>query len=294
MLQLRGSIAALPTPFRDGQIDIPALRALVQKHLAAGTNGLVPCGTTGEAPTLSPEEWELVVGTTVTEVAGRIPVIAGTGGNATAGSITRTRKAKDLGADAALVVTPYYNKPTQEGLYRHFQAVAAEGGLPVVLYNVPGRTGVNLLPETVERLAGVDGIVAVKEASGSVDQISEVVARVAGRLAVLSGDDSLNLPVAAVGGVGAISVLANVLPAEVSGMFADLAAGRWVEARQTHLRFLGLAKALFLESNPIPVKTALTLLGEMTAELRLPLSPMSEPNRVKLEACLRGLGLIDA
>ncbi|MBI2941260.1 MAG: 4-hydroxy-tetrahydrodipicolinate synthase [Chloroflexi bacterium] len=275
-------MVALITPFRDGQVDEGKLRELVQYHLAGGTNGLVPCGTTGEAVTLSDEEQDRVIRVVVETVAGRIPVIAGTGTNSTAKTIKYTRAAKQAGADAALIVTPYYNKPTPEGLYRHYEAIAQATDLPIILYNVPSRTSVNMLPETVARLARIDAIVGIKEASGNMDQVSQIVQSCPSDFAVLSGDDSLTLPMLALGGAGVISVVANIAPTAMSELVAAFHRDDVARARELHYGLFDLCRAMFIETNPIPVKTAAGLLGLCLDELRLPLCPMSEGNRRKL------------
>jgi 4-hydroxy-tetrahydrodipicolinate synthase len=282
----RGTITALITPFRHGEIDEPALRGLVETQIRAGIAGLVPCGTTGETPTLSEEEQDRIIQIVVEQSAGRVPVIAGTGGNDTARAVTRTRRARELGADAALVVAPYYNKPTQEGLVCHFAAIAAGADLPIVLYNVPGRTGVNLTPEATLRLAETPGVVGVKEASGNLDQVSQIVAGAPAGFGVLSGDDSLTLPIVSVGGTGVISVVANVAPGPMVELTAAALAGDVATARAIHLRLFPLCRAMFLDNNPIAVKTAAGLLGICRDEVRLPLTPMSPGNRRLLEAAL--------
>jgi 4-hydroxy-tetrahydrodipicolinate synthase len=283
---LHGCFTALITPFRNGQLDESALRALVDRQIAAGVAGLVPCGTTGEAPALTANEWEQVVAITVETAADRVPVLAGTGSNNTAATIERTRRARELGADGALVVTPYYNRPTQEGLHRHFSAVAAAADLPLVLYNVPGRTGVNLLPDTVVRLASVPGIIGIKEASGSIDQASQIVNEAREGFVVLSGDDSLTLPIMGVGGRGIISVVSNVAPEAVSALTAVCLAGDFVAGRTMHLALFELCRAMFVETNPVPVKAAAALLGLCTPDVRLPLAPLSEAGRLRVERAL--------
>jgi 4-hydroxy-tetrahydrodipicolinate synthase len=275
------------TPFRNGEVDEPGLRKLVRFHLDSGTDGLVPCGTTGESVTMSEEEQLRVIEIIVDEVNGRIPVIAGTGTNNTAKSIKLTKAVRKLGADAALVVTPYYNKPTQQGLFLHFEAIANESGLPLVLYNVPGRTSVNLLPETVIRLAQNPLIVGIKEASGNMDQASQIVGGCRSDFAVLSGDDSLTLPMLALGGVGIVSVVGNVAPAPMVELVRAFRAGNVARARELHHQLFELCRAMFIETNPIPVKTAAGILGLCGDELRLPMSPMGEGNRKKLEQALR-------
>jgi 4-hydroxy-tetrahydrodipicolinate synthase len=283
--RLSGCYTALITPFRDGQIDEPALRALVQRQIAGGVSGLVPCGTTGEAPALSAPEWERVVAVVVETADGRIPVLAGTGSNNTATVIERTRRARTLGADGALVVTPYYNRPTQDGLYRHFTAIAEAVDLPLVLYNVPGRTGVNLLPETVVRLADISGIVGIKEASGSLDQASQIV-REAPEGFVVSGDDSLTLPMMSVGASGVISVVSNIAPEAVSALTSACLADDFRSGRSLHLALFDLCRAMFIETNPTPVKAAAALLGYCSPEVRLPLAPLSEAAQRRVETAL--------
>jgi 4-hydroxy-tetrahydrodipicolinate synthase len=283
---LHGCFTALITPFRDGQIDEPSLRALVDRQLAGGVAGLVPCGTTGEAPALTAAEWDRVVAAVVETAAGRVPVVAGTGSNSTAITIERTRRARELGADGALVVTPYYNRPTQEGLYGHFAAVTEAIDLPLVLYNVPGRTGVNLLPETVARLANIPAIVGIKEASGAIDQASQIVSETPAEFVVLSGDDSLTLPLASVGGRGVVSVVSNIAPEAVSALTASCLAGDAAGSRNMHLALFDLCRAMFVETNPVPVKAAAAMLGFSSPEVRLPLAPLSEAGRVRVERAL--------
>jgi 4-hydroxy-tetrahydrodipicolinate synthase len=282
-----GSIVALVTPFKDGKVDYPKLEELVEFHIKAGTNGIVPCGTTGESATLSHEEHEEVIARVVKAAEGNIPVIAGTGSNSTSEAVRLTRFAQEAGADGALLITPYYNKPTQEGLLRHFSKVAAETDLPIVLYNVPSRTGVNLLPETVIRLGEIKNVVAIKEASGSIDQAVEIMR--SADLDLLSGDDSLTLPLMSVGAVGVISVAANIVP-EMMVDLVDLASdGDFKAARELHLRLFPLLKALFLETNPIPVKAAMALEGTLNGEMRLPLCEIGAANREKLAKVLKDL-----
>lgn len=304
-VRFRGSLVALVTPFRaDGAVDEEALRGLVRWHAESGTDGIVPCGTTGESATLSHEEHERVVEIVVDEArragaaAGRrLLVLAGTGSNATAEAVRLTRHARDCGADGALVITPYYNKPTPAGLVAHFGAVVeAVGAFPLVLYNVPGRTAVNMLPATVAEVARRHpSVVGIKEATGDLRQVSEVIeaVRAAGRddFDLLSGDDFTTLPTLAVGGAGVISVTANVAPAEVAAMCAAAARGDWAEARRIHLRHLPLARALFAETNPIPVKWAVHLLGRCGPAYRLPLVEPSAATKAKIEAVLRDLAL---
>jgi 4-hydroxy-tetrahydrodipicolinate synthase len=283
---LSGCFTALITPFRDGLIDEPALRALVQRQIVSGVTGLVPCGTTGEAPALSATEWDRVVAIVVEAADRRIPVFAGTGSNNTAAVIERTRRARTLGADGALVVTPYYNRPTQDGLYRHFTALAEAVDLPLLLYNVPGRTGVNLLPETVVRLADIPGIVGIKEASGSLDQTSQIVREAPEAFVVVSGDDSLTLPMMGLGASGVISVVSNIAPEAVSALTSACLAGDFRSGRSLHLALFDLCRAMFVETNPTPVKAAAALLGYCSPEVRLPLAPLSEAAQRRVESAL--------
>ncbi|MBI3015816.1 MAG: 4-hydroxy-tetrahydrodipicolinate synthase [Candidatus Tectomicrobia bacterium] len=288
----RGSIVAIVTPFRDGRVDEDAFRKLIEFHIREGTDAIVPCGTTGESATLSHEEHERVVEIAVETAAKRVPIIAGTGSNSTAEAIRLTQHAREAGADGALLITPYYNKPTQEGLFQHFKAVAAAADVPIVLYNVPSRTGVNLLPQTIARLAGVSNIVAVKEASGSLTQVSEIVALCGEKITVLSGDDPLTLPMLAVGARGVISVTANVAPGQVAALIKAFESGDLAQAREIHYRLRALNDAMFYETNPIPVKTALGLMGMIHPELRLPLCPMGEANLARLKGVLQEFGLL--
>jgi len=289
-LKLEGSFVAIVTPFKDGgkEVDYDSLGKLVEFQLANGTDGIVAAGTTGETPTLSHEEHLRVIETTVRTVNKRVPVIAGTGTNSTEKTIELTRYAKSVGADAALVVVPYYNKPTQEGLYLHFKAVA-EVGLPVVLYNVPGRSGAGLTPKTVARLAQLPNVVAIKEAAGSLDQVSEILST--SNITVLSGDDSLTLPMMAIGAKGVISVIANIVPDKLKKLVSLALAGDYEGARKVHLELFKLSKAMFVESNPIPVKTAMGLLGLCDPTLRLPMSPLLPENLPIIENVLRESGL---
>ena len=287
-----GSIVAIVTPFKNGKVDKKALGDLVDWHISSGTNAIVPCGTTGEAPTLEYEEHYGVIGAVVEAVNKRVPVIAGTGANATDETIMMTKKAKRLGADAALLVAPYYNKPTQEGLYRHYKAVADSVKMPLVLYNVPGRTAVNILPSTVARLAEISNIVAIKEATGDMKQVSEVIRLCGDSLAVISGDDFTTFPLLALGGRGVISVTANIAPRQVSDMCRLWSEGKHEEARALHYRLEPLNHAMFIETNPIPAKTALAMMGKIREEFRLPLCEMSQANREKLGKTLKDFGLI--
>ncbi len=287
-----GSIVAMVTPFRDGKVDEVKIRELVQFHVKNGTDAIVPCGTTGESPTLSHAEHKRVVEVTIEAAAGQIPVIAGTGSNSTAEAIELTQHAKQAGADGVLMVCPYYNKPTQAGLVAHYRAVAAAVDIPIIMYNIPGRTGVNMLTETVAALAELPNIVGMKEASGSLEQMTEVISLCGDRLTVVSGDDTLTLPLMAVGGKGVISVVANVVPKETAEMTRAALNGDWKRAKELHLRLFPLCKAMFYETNPIPVKTAMQLLGRLNGELRLPLCPMSQANRDKLQKALQAYGLL--
>jgi 4-hydroxy-tetrahydrodipicolinate synthase len=287
-----GAITALVTPLSGDRIDEDALRRHVDEQIAGGIDGLVPCGTTGESPTLSPEEQARVIRIVVEQARRRVPVIAGAGSNATAHAAALARAAREAGADGLLVVTPYYNRPTQEGLVAHFRAVIDAGRLPTVLYNVPGRTGCDLLPETIARLVAVPEIVAVKEATGSVTRAQDIIARVGDRIAVLSGDDFTCFPLYTVGARGVISVTANVVPALMAEQWDAAKAGDWERARHLHYRLLPLHTALFLEANPIPVKAAMHLVGKLGPEIRLPLTPLAPPNVEKLRAALRAEGLV--
>ncbi len=289
----RGAITALVTPFRNGRLDEEAYRELIDWQIRQGVDGIVPCGTTGESATLSHEEHNRVIDIAVDEARGRVPVIAGTGSNSTAEAIRLTRHAKEAGADGALLITPYYNKPTQEGLYQHYRRVAEETKFPLILYNVPSRTGVNLLPETVARLAGIPDVVGIKEATGDLRQVSEVLEKCGDRISVLSGDDFTVLPLLCLGGRGVISVVSNVAPADMAGMVRAFNAGDLARARQLHFRLMPLARAMFLETNPVPVKTALALMGRIALEIRLPLCEMTPENRERLEGVLRSYGLLE-
>jgi len=289
---IRGSIVAIVTPFRNGKVDEKALGNLIEWHIKEGTDAIVPCGTTGESATLDYKEHFRVIKFTVDVVNKRVPVIAGTGANGTDETIMITKEAKKSGADAALLVSPYYNKPTQEGLYRHYKAVAEAVKIPIVLYNVPGRTAVNMLPSTVARLAEIKNIVAIKEATGDMKQVSEVIRLCGDRLAVISGDDFTTIPLMALGGKGVISVSANVAPKLVAQMCALWEQGKYDEARKIHFQLEPLNAAMFIETNPIPAKTALAMMGKIKEEFRLPLCEMSTANRDKLKGILKGMKLI--
>jgi len=286
-----GCTVALVTPFKDGAIDEAALRRNVEWVIAQGTPTLCPVGTTGEAPTLTHDEHERVIAVVVEAAAGRAKVMAGTGSNSTAEAIRLTRFAARAGADGALLVAPYYNRPNQEGMYRHFAAIAASVDLPLVLYNIPARTGRNVEPETIQRLAAIGPIVAVKEAAGSLDQVSELVVRT--DLTILSGDDSLTLPMLAVGAEGVVSVIANLVPRDVIALVESFASGRIEEAQSRHARLFPLCRDLLgLAPNPIPIKTALFLLGRGNGELRLPLCPLDEQASQALSKSLISYGLL--
>ncbi|HYM38142.1 MAG TPA: 4-hydroxy-tetrahydrodipicolinate synthase [Nitrospiraceae bacterium] len=287
-----GSLVAIVTPFKKGKVDEKALGDLIDWQIAQGTHGIVPCGTTGESATLTHEEHERVVAFTIEAAKGRVPVIAGSGSNSTDEAITLTRHAKKSGADGALLITPYYNKPTQEGLYRHYKAVAEAVDLPIVLYNIPGRTSVNMLPPTVARLSSIKNIVAIKEGSGSLQQVSDILQACGERMVVLSGDDALTLPMMAVGAKGVITVTANIAPKDMAKMTDAFEAGKLAEARKLHYKMSPLFAALFYETNPIPVKEALGMMGKCAAELRLPLCPMAADTREKLTRALKDYGLI--
>jgi 4-hydroxy-tetrahydrodipicolinate synthase len=287
-----GSAVALVTPFKDGQVDWRSLETLVQFHLENGTHGIVACGTTGEAATLSHEEHVDVVKAVVRLVAKKIPVIAGTGSNSTEEAVTLTREAEKAGADGALLISPYYNRPTQEGIYQHYKRVASSVGLPLIIYNIPSRTGSKIEPETLARLSEVHNIAGVKEATGSVDQAIDVMRLCGDRLAVYSGEDSLTFSLMALGGKGVVSTVANVAPKEMSQLTEACLKGAWEKGRELQFRLVPLIRAVFIETNPIPVKTALSLMGKCRGDLRLPLTPMSEPNLKKLQQAMADFGLI--
>jgi 4-hydroxy-tetrahydrodipicolinate synthase len=287
-----GSLVAIVTPLKNGKVDEKAMGDLIAFHLDAGTNGIVPCGTTGESATLSHEEHCRVIEMTIEMVSGRVPVIAGTGSNSTEEAIMLTRHAKSVGATGALLITPYYNKPMQEGLFRHFKAIAEAVDLPQILYNIPGRTGVNMLPETVARLTAFENIVGIKEGSGSIQQITEVIRCCGERLSVLSGDDGMTLPLMALGGKGVISVTANIAPSDMAQMTSAAGKGDFSEARVWDEKLYPLHRLLFVETNPVPVKTALSLMGKCSDEVRLPLSPLSEESLRKLKEALESYGLV--
>jgi 4-hydroxy-tetrahydrodipicolinate synthase len=288
----KGVITALVTPLRNDRVDEEALRRLVDEQIRAGIDGLVPVGTTGESPTLTTEEHIRVVEIVVEQAKKRVPVIAGTGANSTREAIELTAAAKAVGADGTLQVTPYYNKPTQDGLFRHFKAIAEATGLPMVVYNVPGRTGCDLLPDTIARLCELPLMVGVKEATGNLQRAAQIIARVGDRLAVLSGDDATAFPLYAVGGHGCISVVSNVAPADMAGMWDACVAGDWKKARELHYKVFPLSEGLFIEANPIPVKAALAMMGKITDEIRPPLYAMAGSNRDKVRKILADLKLV--
>ena len=282
-----GSFVAIVTPFSQGKFDEKVMADLIEFHIAHGTQGIVPCGTTGESATLTPQEHERVVAVTVEIVNKRIHVIAGTGSNSTDEAITFTKHAKAVGADGALLITPYYNKPTQEGLFRHFEAVAKAVDLPQILYNIPGRTSINMLPVTTARLSQIPTIVGIKEGSGSLQQVSEIIHRSKPGFLVLSGDDPLTLPIMALGGKGVITVTANVAPTDMAHMVSAALKGDYEQARTIHYKLMPLFNALFLETNPIPVKAALAMMGKMSEEVRLPLTPLADEYRSTLREALQ-------
>jgi 4-hydroxy-tetrahydrodipicolinate synthase len=289
---LKGSLVAIATPFKDDVLDENGLRQNLRFLIRNGSHGIVPCATTGESPSLSDEEYERIIKITVEETAGKLPIIAGAGTNSTAKTIKLMHRAQDFGATALLVVTPYYNKPPAEGLFRHYQAVSAESNLPIVIYNVPGRTGTNILPKTVARLAReCKNIVAIKEASGNLEQITELALLRPENFAILSGDDSLTFPMLAIGAQGVISVCANILPREVSQMCERFFAGDIEAARALHLKMFPVMKALFIESNPIPLKKAMELMGMAAGNPRLPLAEMSPDNARLLKEKLVEYGI---
>jgi 4-hydroxy-tetrahydrodipicolinate synthase len=287
-----GSMVALVTPFQDGKVDYKTLEEIVEFHLDSSTDGLVPVGTTGECPTLSHSEHKKVIERVVKVAGGKIPIIAGAGSNSTAEAIELSAFAKETGADATLQVGPYYNKPTQEGFYQHFKAIADEVDLPIVLYNIPGRCGGSgMTPETVARLSAIENIVAIKEATGSMDQASEIASRC--DITIISGDDSLTLPLASVGGKGVISVVANIVPADVKAMTDLILEGDFVSARKWHNKLFALSKNLLsLATNPIPIKAAMSMLNMASEELRLPMTPLEQSKRAVLKKTLTDYGLL--
>lgn len=288
----KGSIVAIVTPFKNGKFDENAFSDLVEWHITQGTNGIVPCGTTGEASTLDLKEHYRVIEVAIKAANKRVPIIAGTGSNSTDEAIEITQKAKKLGADGALLVTPYYNKPTQEGLYRHYKAVADAVDIPIILYNVSGRTAVKLEPETVARLSEIKNIVAIKEAEGSMKEASKMIRLCGDKIIFLSGDDFTTFPLLALGGKGVISVTANIVPKDVSQMCKAWQEGDIKKALGLHYKLEPLNAAMFIETNPIPAKTALALMGKIKEEFRLPLCEMSKDNKGKLIEVLKGMKII--
>ena len=288
----RGAIVAIVTPFKNGKVDEAALRKLVEFQIKNGTDGIVPCGTTGESSTLSHEEHDRVIEVVIDAAKKRVPVIAGTGSNSTAEAIRLTRHAYKAGADGALMVCPYYNRPTQEGLYQHYKAIAEAVPIPIIVYNIPGRTGVNINPDTLARLAKIKNIVGVKEASGSIKQMSDVIHLCGPKFDVLSGDDLFTLPLMAMGGHGVISVISNVAPADMAAMVDAFAAGDLKKARTLHYKMNPLIDALFVETNPTPVKAALAMMKKISYEVRLPLYKLSDANYEKLKKIVVSYGLM--
>ncbi|MDY6852813.1 MAG: 4-hydroxy-tetrahydrodipicolinate synthase [Thermodesulfobacteriota bacterium] len=288
-----GVMAAIVTPFSKGRVDEEAFRRLINHQIENGISAIVPCGTTGESATLSPKEHKQVIQIAIDEIKGRIPVLAGTGSNSTAEAIALTVHAKEAGADGVLMISPYYNKPTQEGIYRHFKAVAeAAAPLPIIVYNIPGRTASNMLPETTARLAELENIVGIKEATGDMTQMAKTIELCGPDFAVISGDDGLTLPLLAIGGKGVISVTCHLVPARMVEMYNLFQAGELDKSRELYYSLLPLFRAMFIETNPIPVKTALGMMGMIEPELRPPLYPMSQDNQARLRSVLDDYGLL--
>lgn len=287
-----GSMVALVTPFKNGKVDWPSLEGLVDFHIQNGTHGIVPCGTTGESATLSHQEHDDVIKAVIKAVNKRVPVIAGTGSNSTDEAVRLTKEAEKSGADGALMISPYYNRPTQEGIYQHYKKIASEVGIPIIVYNIPGRTGSKIEPETLARLSEIKNIAGVKEATGSVDQAIEVIRLCGDNLAVFSGEDSLTYSLMALGGKGVISTVANIVPKEMSQLTDACLQENWERGRALQFKLIPLIRAVFLETNPIPVKTALFLMGKCTGELRLPLTPMSEGALKKMKQAMTDFGLL--
>jgi 4-hydroxy-tetrahydrodipicolinate synthase len=290
-MMFTGAMVALVTPFSDGEVDWETLDELIDFQLENGIDAIVPVGTTGECPTLSHEEHKKVIERVVKSAGGNVPVIAGAGSNSTAEAIELTAFSKKIGADATLQVCPYYNKPTQEGFYQHFKAIAEEVDLPIVLYNIPGRCGAGLTPETIARLAEIENIVAIKEATGSLDQASEIALRC--DITIISGDDSMTLPLASVGGKGVISVVANIVPADVKAMTDLILEGDFKSALKWHKKLFALSKGMLtLATNPIPIKAAMAMLNMMSEELRLPMTPLEDSKKEILRQTLQEYGLL--
>lgn len=290
----KGAIVAIVTPFRkNGRVDEERFRELIEFQIKNGTDGIVPCGTTGESSTLSHKEHDKVIEIAVEQTRKRVPVIAGTGSNSTDEAIRLTKHAHQVGADGVLSVCPYYNRPTQEGLYQHYRKIAESVPIPVIVYNIPGRTGVNCMPETLARLAKISNIVGVKEASGSIKQMSDVILHCGKKFTVLSGDDAFTLPLMGIGGHGVISVISNVAPADMAALVDAAAAGKWAKARELHYRMSPLIDSLFIETNPTPVKALLSMMGKIEYEVRLPLARLSEANYEKLRKAAVNYGLLE-
>ena len=289
---LKGAITAIVTPFKEGRLDEAAYRELIEFQIQGGIHGIVPCGTTGESPTLSHAEHKRVVEICIDQVKKRVPVVAGSGSNNTAEAVELTKHAQAAGADFALMITPYYNKPTQEGLYQHYKTIATQVKIPIVVYNVPSRTSLNLLPETMARLMGLPNIVGIKEATGDLKQCAKILELCGDKIIMLSGDDFTVLPLLAIGGHGVISVTSNVTPGDMAGMCNAFFAGDLAGARKLHYKMWPLMEAMFYETNPAPVKTAMKLLGKITGEVRQPLCAMSPANEDKLRKVMQGYGLI--
>ena len=287
-----GALTAIITPFRDGAVDEAALRELIEWQIQSGIDGLVPCGSTGESATLSHAEHERVIKLTIEQARKRVPVVAGTGSNSTAEAIRLTASAREMGADGALLISPYYNKPTQDGIYKHYKTIASSVDLPIFAYNIPGRTGSNIAPETLARLAEIKNCIGVKEASGSTEQTSDILRLTNGKFTVLSGDDALTVPLMAIGAKGVIATIGNAMPREIHELAAAGLAGDFERARQLHYKMLPLMRTLFIETNPICIKQALAFMGKCCNELRLPLVPMTPPAAEKLKAVMKELRLI--
>ncbi len=287
-----GALSAIVTPFRDGEVDERALRDHIEWQIQSGVDGLVPCGSTGESATLTHDEHDRVIKITIEQTRRRVPVVAGTGSNSTAEAIRLTASAREMGADGALMISPYYNKPTQEGIFRHYKMVAAAVDLPLIVYNIPGRTGSNIAPETFARLCEIRNVVGIKEASGSMDQISDIRRLCGDRLTILSGDDALTVPIMALGGKGVIATISNVMPREIHDLAAAGLAGDFARAGELHYKMMPVMRALFIETNPIPVKQALAFMGRCANELRMPLCPMTAPAAERLKAAMKELKLV--
>ena len=288
----KGALTALVTPFRDGAVDAPALRELIERQIQSGIDGRVPGGSTGESATLTHAEHDAVVKLTIEQARRRVPVIAGTGSNSTAEAIRLTVAAAEMGADGALLLSPYYNKPTQDGIYRHYKTIAATVDIPILLYNIPGRTASNITPETIARLAEIKNIVGIKEATGSMDQASDILKLAGDNITILSGDDSLTVPLIALGAKGVISTSSNAVPREMHDLADAALKGDFAKAREIHFRLLPLMRALFVETNPIPIKQALAYMGKCANELRMPLVPMTAGPAERLRVAMKELRLV--